>query len=58
MDKVSLCCASLRACIVAPRSGKTTQLLVSRSRQSQKRKLNIVSVKEAKANVELIRAKS
>jgi len=58
VDKVSLCCASLRACTVAPGSGTTTQLLVSSSRWSQKWKLNIVSVKQAKTNVELIWAKS
>jgi len=44
VDKVSLCCASLRACTVAPGSGTTTHLLVSRSRWSQKWKLIILWV--------------
>ncbi len=46
------------ACTVAPGSGTATHLLVSRSRQSQKWKLNIVSLKQAKTNVELTWAKS
>jgi len=47
-----------RACTVAPGSGITTQLLVTRSRQSQKGKLNIVSVKQANTKVEQIWAES